>query len=275
MLHRAISYSLIVGLGAVALAVLLFAVGSAPNARGDGGPGLGAASSYAVLGGSAVTNTGLTTIGGDLGVSPGLSVTGFPPGIVTGGTIHAGDANAGLAQSGVTNAYNVLASLAFTNDLTGQNLGGLTLTPGIYYFSSSAQLTGVLTLDAQNIADASFIFQIGSALTTASGASILMINGAVGCNVFWQVGSSATLGTGTAFVGNILALNSITLTTNADVYGRVMARTGAVTMDTNDVGFSGCDEPAATLRHPYSHRYRYRYGHRYRHPVRETLESYP
>src|SRR6202040_4373156 len=150
-----------------------------------------------------------------LGVSPGSAVTGFPPGIVVTGTIHAADAVALAAQNSVTTAYNSLASQACTQDLTGQDLGGKTLTAGIYCFSSSAQLTGALTLDAQGNPNAVFIFKIGSTLITASNSRVLLINGASPCDVFWQVGSSATLGTGTNFIGNILALTSITLTTNA------------------------------------------------------------
>jgi len=245
MLHRSISYRLIVGLGAVALAVLLFAVGSAPNAGGQTAPGLGAASSYAVLGASTVTNTGSTTIYGDVGVSPGTAVTGFPPGTVT-GQIHSADADASQAQDAVTTAYDTLAGQTPCTNLTGQNLGGLTLTEGVYCFTSSAQLTGQLTLDAEGSADAVFIFQIDSALTTASDSSVLVTDGVTGCNVFWQVGSSATLGTRTEFVGNILALTSITLTTGAHVSGRALASTGAVTMDTNDVSFAGCAVPRPT-----------------------------
>ena len=202
------------------------------------------AASFAVLGGSTVTNTGATTVNGDLGVSPGSAVTGFPPGTVTGGTIHAADAVAAQAQSDVTTAYNSLAGQACTADLTGQDLGGKTLTPGVYCFSSSAQLTGALTLDAQGNAGAVFVFKIGSTLTTASGSSVLMINGGSPCNVFWQVGSSATLGTTTSFLGNILALTSITLNTGASVSGRALARNGAVTMDTNTVSQAACGAAA-------------------------------
>jgi Protein of unknown function (DUF3494). len=236
-----------VGLGAVALALLLFAVGSATNAGAQTAPGLGVASSYAVLGGQTVTNTGPTTIGGDVGVSPGTAVTGFPAGIVTGGAIHSADANALQAQGAVTTAYNALAAEPCTADLTGQDLGGMTLTEGVYCFSSSAQLTGQLTLNAQGNASAVFIFKMGSTLTTASNSSVQVTNGGVDCNVFWQVGSSATIGTTTQFTGNILALTSIALQNGASVSGRALARNGAVTMDTNHVGFSGCAESTAAV----------------------------
>ena len=203
-------------------------------------PSLGSAQSFVVLAGSTVTNTGSSIVTGDLGVSPGSAVTGFPPGLVVSGTIHAADAAALAAQNSVTTAYNSLAGQAFNQDLTGQDLGGLTLTAGVYRFSSSAQLTGTLTLNAQGNPSAVFIFQIGSTLTTASSSRVLIINGGSPCNVFWQVGSSATLGTATSFVGNILALASITLTTGANVTGRTLARTGAVTLDTNAVNVAPC-----------------------------------
>ena len=193
-------------------------------------------SSFAVLGGSTVTNTNTpTVVSGNLGVSPGSAVTGFPPGIVTGGTIHAADSVAAQAQNELTTLYNNLASSACNTDLTGQDLGGLTLTPGVYCFSTSAQLTGTLTLDAQGNPNAVFIFKIGSTLTTASASSVLLINSASSCGVFWQVGSSAVLGTGTALAGSIVALTSITLNTGASVNGRVLARNGAVTLDNNQV----------------------------------------
>src|SRR4051812_38552999 len=171
---------------------------------------LGNAESFAVLGGSTVTNTGSTTVMGDLGVHPGLAVTGFPPGLVSGGMIHAGDAMAMQAQSDTTAAYISLANQIPTSDLTGQDLGGKTLTPGVYHFASSAQLTGTLTLDAQNDPNATFVFQVGSSLTTASNSMVLVINRANDCNIYWQVGSSATVGTTTEFKGNVLALTSIT-----------------------------------------------------------------
>lgn len=213
---------------------MLFCGGAVP-AFAQVAPPLGQAGSFAVLGGSTVTNTGATAVTGDVGVSPGTAITGFPPGTLT-GTLHSNDAVAQGAQTDLTTAYNALAGQACNTSLTGQDLGGLTLTSAVYCFSTSAQLTGTLTLDAQGDPNAVFIFQIGSTLTTASAASVVVINGGSDCNVFWQVGSSATLGTGSQFVGNTLALTSITLTTSATSHGSLWARNGAVTMDTNQVG---------------------------------------
>jgi hypothetical protein len=210
---------------------------------------LGTAQAFAVLGGSTVTNTGASVITGDLGVSPGSAVTGFPPGIVT-GTIHAANATALQAQNDVTTQYNSLANAACLANLTGQNLGGLTLTPGVYCFNSSAQLTGTLTLDAQGSAGATFIFKTGSTLTTASASSVLLINGGDPCGVAWQIGSSATLGTTTTFIGNLIALTSITLNTDANIIGRALARNGAVTLDSNNISFAACGSavpPVPTL----------------------------
>lgn len=194
---------------------------------------LGTAQNFAVLAGSTVTSTGPTIITGDLGVWPGTAVVGFPSGIVS-GTIHASDAVAQQAQSDVTTAYVALAGMALTQDLTGVDLGGLTLQPGVYFFSSSAFLTGTLTLDALGNPDALFVFQIGSTLISSSNSSVVMVNAADACDLYWQVGSSATLGTDSAFQGNILALASITMNTRASlIAGRALARTGAVTMDSN------------------------------------------
>jgi hypothetical protein len=211
---------------------------------------LGAADPFAVLAGSTVTNTGPTTVHGNLGVSPGSAITGFLPGIVSGGTIHANDAVAMQAQNDLTTAYNFALGEVCpnTNVLTGQDLGGLTLAPGVYCFASSAQLTGALTLNALGDPNAVFVFQIGSTLTTASSSSVVFLNAGQGDSVFWQVGSSATLGTGTAFAGNILALTSITLNTGATIQcGRALARNGAVTMDTNNVSIdtTGCEATAS------------------------------
>ncbi|MDO8720938.1 MAG: ice-binding family protein [Syntrophales bacterium] len=200
---------------------------------------LGSAENFAVLGGSAVTNTGSTTITGDVGIYPGSAITGFPPGLVT-GTIHGPGAVSLQAQSDVTTAYTGLAAMPYNSVLTGQDLGGLTLTSGVYKFDSSAQLTGTLTLDAQGNNNAYWVFQIGSALTTAPGSSVVLTN--LGTNdgrdngLYWQVGSSATLGTTTAFEGNILALTSITMNTGATIpNGRALARNGAVTLDANAI----------------------------------------
>ena len=201
-------------------------------------PSLGAAASFAVLGASTVTCTGASVITGDVGVSPGSAITGFPVPCTVIGALHAADAVSQQAQTDALTAYNLLAGAACTHDLTGQDLGGMTLSPGVYCFSSSAQLTGTLTLSGGGI----YIFQIGSTLTTASGSSVLIKNAKpcdASSNVFWQVGSSATLGTTTAFAGNILALASITMNTGATLDGRAIALTGAVTMDTNTISTCG------------------------------------
>jgi len=206
---------------------------------------LGSASSYGVLGGSTVTNTGSSVITGNVGVSPGTAITGFPPGIIVGGVQHSNDASATLAQTDMFSAITTINGETVTQALTGQDLGGLTLTPGVYYFASSAQLTGALTLNGQGNSNSRFDFIIGSTLTTASASSVVLENAASGSNVFWDVGSSATLGTTTSFEGNVLALASITATTGAtDPCGSLLAHTGAVTLDDNTVG-GGCsaDDP--------------------------------
>ncbi len=190
---------------------------------------LGAAGNFAVLAGSTVTNTGTSVVAGDVGVSPGTAVIGFPPGVVTfPGTIHAGDGTAATAQNALTLAYVNASTQPSTQNLTGQDLGGKTLGPGVYTFNTSAQLTGTLTLSGTGF----YIFQIGSTLTTASASVVAAINGADAASIFWQVGSSATLGTGSTFIGNILAQISITATTSVTMAGRLLARTGGVTLDT-------------------------------------------
>src|SRR3984885_3224108 len=201
---------------------------------------LGTASPFVVLGGSAVTNTGPSVLNGDLGVYSGTSLTGFGLPAVANGSTHDADAVAGGAQNDLTTAYGVAAGQPVTANLTGQDLGGLNLTAGAYSFASSAQLTGALTLNGAGNPNAQFVFEIGSTLTTASASSVVMINGASPCNVYWQVGSSATLGTTTAFEGNLLANTSITLNTGATVQGRALASTGAVTLDDNVVNGSMC-----------------------------------
>src|SRR5688572_20374499 len=197
---------------------------------------LGAADAFLVLGGSTVTNTGATVVNGDLGLSPGTSVTGFPPGIVT-GEQHITDAEAAQAQIYLTAAYLDLESRPGGITIAG-NIGGQTLVPGIYKSASTiAVSSGELTLDAGGDPDAIFIFQAGSTLTLTPGRQVILAGGAQSKNVYWQVGSSATLDTTSVFHGNILALTSITVNTGAQVTGRLLARNGAVTLDTNAVVF--------------------------------------
>jgi len=193
--------------------------------------------SFAVLAGSTVTNTGSTVIMGNVGVSPGAAVVGFPPGIVVPpSAIFAGDAVAAGAQFQLSNFYNSLAALPAQFNLTGQNLGGMVLGPAVYNFETSAQLTGLLVLNGQGNPNARFVFNIGSTLTTASNAAILLTNGAQGANVFFRVGSSATLGTNTVFDGDIVALTSISLNTGATIdCGAALAQNGAVTLDSNTI----------------------------------------
>ncbi len=194
---------------------------------------------FAVLAGSTVTNTGSTTVAGDVGVSPGTAITGFPPGMVS-GSIHKADSAAAEAQAALTAGYVDAAGRTGGTPVAG-DLVGQTLTAGVYTSSSSLAESGDLTLDAKGNTDAVFIFQIASTLTTGSGSHIILANGAKACNVFWQVGSSATLGTNSVFKGNILALTSITVTTGVNVEGRVLARNGAVTLDTDVI--TGCTCP--------------------------------
>lgn len=198
---------------------------------------LGTAADFGVLAGSTVTNTGPSVIQGSVGVSPGGAVVGFPPGIVLPpGVIHAADATASQAQTDLTTAYTTLMGLPSQVNLSGQDLGGLILTSGVYSFNTSAQLTGVVTLNGQGNSASPFVFQIGTTLTTASNSAVLLINGANGNNVYWAVGSSATLGSNTVFAGNIVALASITLDTGASINcGRALARNGAVTLDNNTI----------------------------------------
>ena len=204
--------------------------------------GLGTAGSYAVLGGSTVTNTGPTIVNGDLGLSPGTSVTGFPPGTVN-GVQHVTDAAAAQAQADLVTAYDAASGQTTAVTMVSGDLGGQTLTPGIYKSTSALGITGTVTLDGQGNPDSVFLFQVGSALTTASASRVLLVNGAQACNVFWQIGSSATLGTDSNFLGTILALASVTVNTGASVSGRVLARNGAVTLDTNPVSRPTCAAP--------------------------------
>lgn len=203
-------------------------------------PNLGTAGNYAVMAATTITNTGPTIVTSNMALSPGTAVTGFPPGTVNGEIDSGTDADAILAHTHLVTAYDDAAAETTTVNLTGTDLGGLTLTPGTYTFDDAAQLTGTLTLDGQGSTNATFIFQIGSALTTASNSTVSLVNGAGGCAVFWQVASSATLGTTTNFQGTIMAMASITMNTSATIGvgglnhgGRALARTGAVTLDSN------------------------------------------
>jgi hypothetical protein len=224
----------------VALFAVAFVVAMAPLASdalaAEPPVGLGTADSFAVLAGQTVTNVGPSAINGDLGVAPGTAVAGLLPVV---GAIHAGDAVAGQAQSDLTTAYDDAAGrtapLAVPADL-----GGLTLTAGLYSSGSSLALTGALTLDAQGDPNAVFVFQAASTLITASASHVNLINGAQPCNVFWQVGSSATLGTTSVFAGTIIALTSISMNNGVTVQGRALARNGSVTLINDTINAAHC-----------------------------------
>ena len=216
---------------AMAAAVLLM-VGNAANAAIVPTVPLATSAQYAVLGASTVTNTGPSTLNGSLGLSPGTSVTGFPPGtVVPPGAKNITNAAAAQAQSDLTAAYVNAAGRPITATTTA-NLANKHLQAGVYAGPSKGalSLTGPLVLDGAGNANSVFIFQTNSTLITASGSTVTLINGAKECNVFWQVGSSATLGTGSVFVGNILALTSISVNNSVTVHGRALARNGAVTL---------------------------------------------
>jgi hypothetical protein len=197
---------------------------------------LGSAATFGVLAGSTVTSTGATVVNGNLGISPGSALTGFPPGMVIGGTINLANPVAAQAQADLTAAYNNAAGRPCPGPPMPGNIGGTTFLPGVYCNSTSVGITGTVTLNGNGNPNAVFIFQIGSTLTTAAGNSaVVLIGGAVASNVFWQVGSSATLGTNTTFSGTIMALASITATTGVALNGRTLARTGAVTLADNAI----------------------------------------
>jgi hypothetical protein len=199
------------------------------------GPSLAAASSFALLGGSTVTCTNLSAVTGDVGVSPGTEITGFNPSCTITGALRARDTVAAQGHADLGIAYGALKTIACEHNLTSLDLGARTLAPGVYCFNSSAGLTGDLTLDGGGDSNANWIFQIGSTLTTATRSSVVMAGGGQPGNVFWQVSSSATLGTGTAFQGNILASASITLVSGTKLVGRALALNAAVTSDHNAV----------------------------------------
>lgn len=214
------------------LSALLVSAGGVLANPGAVAPDLASAASFVGLAHETFTNTGSGVYYGNVGVFPGTSVTGFPPGSVRNGAIHIADGVAAQAMSDANTAYVALAGQACNVNLSGQDLGGMTLTPGVYCFNTSAQLTGDLVLDALDNPLAVWVFKVGSTLTTASGSSVSVINGGQALKVFWQVGSSATLGTTTRFRGNIFAHVSVILNTGASLIGRAFGLTGAVTMDT-------------------------------------------
>lgn len=222
-----------IAVGIFAAGFLLILGTASPAHAADLPVNLGSADSYEVLAGSTITNTGPTVItNGDIGLSPGTAITGFPPGTISGGVIHATDAQAQLAQSDLTIAYLDAAGRTPATTISGDTLAGLTLVPGVYK-GGALDLTGTLTLNGTG--DSVWIFQAASTLTAASN-SVVAFTGPDGdvpgpCNVFWQVGSSAVIGTTAHFAGTVMALTSITLNTGAVVDGRMLARNGAVTLD--------------------------------------------
>jgi ice-binding like protein len=203
---------------------------------------LGTVSPFVVLGGSTVTNTGPSVLNGDLGVAPGTALTGFGLPAVVNGATHDNDGVANQAKADLGTAYDVAAGqpVSGANDLTGTDLGNRVLTAGAYRYTSSAQLTGPLTLDAAGDPNAQFVFEIASKLTTASASSVVLVNGASPCNVFWQVGTSATLGSTTAFKGNLMALASISLNNAVTVQGRMLARNGQISLINDVIDGSMC-----------------------------------
>jgi hypothetical protein len=225
----ALALGLVVSAGAIAAATAV------PLATTD---------SFSVLAGAGITNTGPTVVSGDIGTFPTTSISGLGS-MTIGGVNHGGDAVTQQAKNDLTVAYNAAAGEGPTNPITA-DLGGHTLLPGVYNSASSMGLTGALTLNGQGNPDSVFVFQMGSTLTSASGSQIVLTNGAQACNVYWQIGSSATLGTGSSFIGTVLARQSITVTTGVTINGRMLAQNGAVTLDTDTITTSQCTPPPPT-----------------------------
>jgi hypothetical protein len=229
------------------LATTLATLGLSVSAQAQAPVPLGGADPFAILAGTAVSNAGTTVVNGDLGVSPGSSVSGFPPGVVN-GTVHPGDAAAAQAQLELAAAYVNAAAQGVTSTIPAE-LGGTTLPPGVYDSDSGAfDIAGALTLDGQGDGNAIFIFKTAAGLGTSAGSQINLIKSAQSCNVFWQVGSSATLGPGSVFRGNVLALDDVALGSGGSVDGRLLARNGAVTLDTGPITAAQCDEKKPTVK---------------------------
>jgi Ice-binding-like len=232
----------------VGIAVLaLFAFLLIPAAAQAAPVNLATVGPFVALGGSTVTNSGPSVLNGALGVAPGTSLTGFGLPAVVNGPTHDNNAVANQAQADLTIAYNAAAGQPVSpeDDLSGTDLGNRTLAAGAYRYTSSAQLTGPLVLDAEGDPDAQFVFEIAAELTTAPASSVVLVNEASPCNVFWQVGSSATLDTTTAFQGNLMALTSISLNNGASVIGRVLARNGQISLINNVLDGSQCGADTA------------------------------
>lgn len=245
-LHRRAAL-LALGTGTV---MVLAAVAGAPSAfAAQPTVGLGTTAPFAVLAGTDITNTGPSTISGDIGVDPGAAITGFPPGTVNSGTTHAADAVALQAQSDLTTAYTDAANRIPVTAEANPDLTGLTLAPGTYS-AGAMGLSGTVTLDGQGDPNAVFIFQAASTLITGSSSKVALIGGAQPCNVFWQVTSSATLGTNSTFVGTVMALTSATVQTGATVQGRILARNGGVTLDDNTITVPACTTAATPTTPP-------------------------
>lgn len=233
-------------------ALLMPAIGLAATAP----PALGSAGNYAIIANTTITNTGLTLVDGNVALSGPGAPAGLLPGVVT-GTKDLGNPAAAKAQADVLTAFGVALAAAPVIEMSGVDLGGKTLTPGVYHFGSSAALHGTLTLDGQGAINPTFIFQIGSTLTTGTASRVVLSRGAAGCAVFWAVTSSATIGTFTSLQGNLIAQTSITMVAGATLGvgggrngGRAFAHTGAVTLDTNTIipPTGSCAAPAPTPR---------------------------
>ena len=256
MAHQVNSYVLTKRWRAGVLVVLLFVAAALASSAQAATVGLGTAKSFAVLAGTTVTNTGPSVISGSLGVSPGTAVTGFPPVTVKDGTTHAADGVAAQAELDLKPAYNDAAGRKSTATISNKELAGRKLVPGVYTSASTLGLSGALTLNGQGKSNAVFIFQVGSGLTAGSGSRVSLIGGAKPCNVFWQVGASAAIGTTSRFVGTIMALTSITMATHATLDGRALARNGDVTLESNTIKKATCAKSTKhhhKSKHHHSH----------------------